>query len=113
MNSAIADMFFQSAAGASSENDMYFAVPHFMFLDNYVKPQSPAIRGAGCFSGDFEAYTAPTIYDLLMSCSVTWGIYAEGWVSRRQVHHVLDIETLLYLLYRMLLLVHPSVLLNI
>ena len=79
MNSAIMDHFFQSAIGASSENDMYFAIPQFMFVDNTVIAQNSSMNGARCYSSAFDSYYAPTIYDLLNSCSVTWAMYAEGW----------------------------------
>jgi phospholipase C len=82
MNSAMADRFFQSAVGASSENDMYFAIPQFMFLDNTFVPQNSSLNGARCYSEathDFMSYFGATIYDLLDSCSVSWVAYAEGW----------------------------------
>jgi len=81
MNSAIGDHFFQSAIGASSMNDVYFARPQFMFLDNYYSPQNNSWNGARCLSGPFISFTAPTIFDLLSSCStpIPWAMYADGW----------------------------------
>jgi len=79
MNSATGDHFFQASQGASSMNDMYLALPHFLFLDNNFVPQNSSLNGARCYSSGFVTYTAPTIYDLLNSCSVSWSMYADGW----------------------------------
>jgi len=79
MNSALADHFFQAAVGASSENDMYYAIPQFMFRDNEQVPQNSSLNGARCYSTNFITYTAPTIYDLLTQCGVSWAMYAQGW----------------------------------
>lgn len=79
---AIADRFFQSAAGASSENDMYYITGQFLFIDNDYKPQNSSLNGARCFflkSDRFVTYYNPTILDLLNECDISWANYAEGW----------------------------------
>jgi phospholipase C len=74
---AISDRFFQSSAGASSQNDMYFAGGKFFFLDNTYAPQNKKIPGAQCRE-NFIAYTDPTIADLLNTCQVSWTFYGQG-----------------------------------
>lgn len=76
---AISDRFFQSAAGASCQNDMYFAGSKFFFRDNDYVPQSPFLNGANCYSGTFINYTDATIADLFNQCQVSWSFYAEGF----------------------------------
>jgi phospholipase C len=74
---AIADRYFQPAAGASSENDMYLARGAFVFVDNSWVPPT---AGSGCYaSSALKSYPEPTIGDLLESCSVPWAFYAEGY----------------------------------
>ncbi|CAF3086368.1 unnamed protein product, partial [Rotaria sp. Silwood2] len=75
----IADNFFQSAVGASSENDMYFATGKFLFLDNSVVSQNPNLNGACCYKANFKSYYSTTIADLLNYCSIHWTFYAEGY----------------------------------
>jgi phospholipase C len=74
---AISDSFFQSSAGASSQNDMYFAGGKFFFLDNTYAPQNKKIPGAQC-RDNFISYTDPTIADLLNTCKVSWTFYGQG-----------------------------------
>jgi phospholipase C len=76
---AIADNFFQSAIGASSENDMYFATGKFLFLDNEAVPQNSNLNGARCYTHGFRSYSSTTIADLLNYCSIDWTFYAEGY----------------------------------
>lgn len=79
---AIADNFFQSSAGASCQNNMFFAAAKFVFLDNVSIPQSRQINGAKCFkegSDKFNSYYDPTIADVLNVCNITWTFYAEGF----------------------------------
>ncbi|CAF3732608.1 unnamed protein product [Rotaria sp. Silwood1] len=76
---AMADNFFQSAAGASSENDMYFATGKFLFLDNSVIAQNPNLNGARCYTKNFKSYYSTTIADLLNYCGISWTFYAEGY----------------------------------
>ncbi|ORY41940.1 phosphoesterase-domain-containing protein, partial [Rhizoclosmatium globosum] len=74
---AMADRFFQSAAGQSSMNDMYFARGSFVFNDNDAVPQSD-----GCynpFSSSKKSYQDPTIADLLVQCGVSWTFYAQDF----------------------------------
>jgi phospholipase C len=76
---AIADNFFQSAIGASSENDMYFATGKFLFLDNDAVPQNSHLNGARCYTHGFRSYSSTTIADLLNYCGIDWTFYAEGY----------------------------------
>ncbi|CAF5129812.1 unnamed protein product, partial [Rotaria sp. Silwood1] len=78
-SSAIADNFFQSAIGASSENDMYFATGKFVLLDNNVIAQNPNLNGARCYTKNFKSYYSTTIADLLNYCDIDWTFYAEGY----------------------------------
>jgi phospholipase C len=76
---AIADRYFQPLAGASSANDMYFAVARFVFTDNEYKPAS---NGKGCIAPTTptKTYTGQkTIADLLIDAGHTFGYYAEGY----------------------------------
>jgi phospholipase C len=75
---AIADRYFQSIAGQSSANDMYFAVAKEVFLDNAFAPKA---TGSQCsITSATTSYAGQTtVADLLKSAgaSVTW--YAEGY----------------------------------
>jgi phospholipase C len=76
-NGALADRYFQSIAGQSSANDMYFAVAKEVFIDNAYKPDAP---GKQCNFSPVKTYTGETtIADLLKTAGkkVTW--YSEGW----------------------------------
>ena len=78
-NFAIADRFFQSAAGASSENDMYFARAKYVFLDN---TEFPISKKATCYyypKGQGVSYDDKMIGDVMNECGVTWSFYAEGY----------------------------------
>ncbi|KAJ3280961.1 hypothetical protein HDU79_011210 [Rhizoclosmatium sp. JEL0117] len=74
---AMSDRHFQSAVGASSQNDMYFARGAFVFLDNQYVPNLPA--SAACYSGNLKDYSEPTIADLLTQCDVSFTFYAQGY----------------------------------
>ena len=75
---AIADRHFQSSAGASSQNDMYFARGAWVFDDNAYVPNSKV--GSACYSsGSKVSYTDKTIADLLVTCGVSWSFYIEGY----------------------------------
>ena len=84
-NYALADRFFQSSAGASSQNDMYLMSGEFLFLDNEVSPQNRGLIGARCYflspNNVYLSYENPTILDLLDTCNVAWKIYAEGYAQ--------------------------------
>jgi phospholipase C len=76
---AIADRYFQSIAGQSSSNDMYFAVAKEVFIDNAYKPNA---LGQNCdFNPQAMEFTGQTIADLLTSAGkkVTW--YSEGYAK--------------------------------
>ena len=82
---SLADNFFQSAVGASSENDMYLMTGEFLFLDDQVSPQNPELIGARCYflspTNVYLSYYNPTILDLLDTCNVTWSIYSQGYAQ--------------------------------
>ena len=74
---AMADRYFQPAAGASSENDMYLARGAFVFVDNSWVPPT---AGSGCYAAsERKSYPEPTVGDLLEACSVSWSFYAQGY----------------------------------
>jgi phospholipase C len=74
---AMADRYFQPAAGASSENDMYLARGAFVFVDNSWVPPT---AGSGCYSQSArKSFHEPTAGDLLEACSVSWSFYAQGY----------------------------------
>jgi phospholipase C len=77
---ALADRYFQSIAGASSTNDMYFAVAKEVFVDNTVKPGTP---GSACsLAPTIAKYEGqPTIASLLQDAGKTFHVYAEGYAD--------------------------------
>jgi phospholipase C len=76
---AIADNFFQSSAGASAQNNMYFAAAKYFFKDNEMKPQNKDLKGNQCFDNSFISYYDNTIADLLNKCDITWTFYSAGY----------------------------------
>jgi len=79
---ALADRYFQSLAGASSANDMYFAVAKYVFTDNAYKPNS---NGKGCtLPGATITYKGEkTIADLLIEKGHGFAFYAEGYAAMK------------------------------
>jgi phospholipase C len=82
---ALADRYFQSVAGGSSSNDMYFAGARFVFRDNAKMPESVG-SPVGCFwqgacvTGTPTTYSGETtIADLLVAAGKTFTVYADGW----------------------------------
>jgi phospholipase C len=83
-NGALADRYFQPLVGASSSNDMYFAVAHFEFVDNASVPN---VIGKGCadwtgmcLDGTGVTYSGETtIADLLVKAGFTFAVYADGY----------------------------------
>ena len=74
---AMADRNFQPLVGASSANDMYFAVAKMVFNDNEVKPDA---IGAQCdFAPKVVTYDGQTIFDVLGAAGKTYGVYGEGY----------------------------------
>ncbi|MDB5105646.1 MAG: Phosphoesterase- protein [Fibrobacteres bacterium] len=73
---AMGDRYFQSAAGASSMNDMYLARGAYVFTDNSAVPDGPGKECADPAS--IRDFTEPTIGDLLDGCKVDWAWYGEG-----------------------------------
>lgn len=80
---ALADRYFQPAAGASSQNDMYFARASHVFIDNNKFPVGSV--GSNChyfqhrIPSEIELYYDPTIVEILASCGFTLKTYAEGF----------------------------------
>ncbi|KAI8901374.1 phosphoesterase family-domain-containing protein [Globomyces pollinis-pini] len=70
---ALADRFFQSAPGASSQSDMYYARGAFVFKDNDHVPPSHNCQN------NKQSYDDPTIANLLIDCDVSFTFYAEGY----------------------------------
>src|SRR5205807_2173769 len=75
-NYAIADRFFQSVAGASSANDMYFAGGRFAFFDNEYGPEA-----IGDYRGARNKVTLrdANIADLLLRNGISFGMFIEGY----------------------------------
>lgn len=88
-NYAMSDRFFQSSAGASSQNDMFFATGKFLFVDNSYAPQNKNIPGAKCKS-DFISYNDPTIADLLNTCGISWTFYGQGLREKSRTQYDCD-----------------------
>lgn len=76
-NGALADRYFQSIAGQSSANDMYFVRAQFVFGDNQFKPD--AIGQACSFLPTTMTFAGPTLGDFLDQAGVSWSFYAEGY----------------------------------
>jgi phospholipase C len=80
---AMGDRVFQSIAGASSANNMYYVRGKFVFLDNAF--ESTGV-GGDCAGGPFRQYYDTTIGDLLNACGVSWTFYAEGYRQAAEAH---------------------------
>ena len=82
-NYSLADMFFQPNAGASSQNDMYFARASHVFIDN--RKIGMGSFGSNCWYhvhfllDEYQVYYDPTITALLSHCNMTLRTYAEGY----------------------------------
>lgn len=80
---ALADRYFQPAAGASSENDMYFARASYVFKNNGMIPTGSV--GSNCWylvhgiPNEYSAYYDPSITGLLAKCGLVLRTYAEGY----------------------------------
>ncbi|KAJ3016673.1 UNVERIFIED_CONTAM: hypothetical protein HDU68_012087, partial [Siphonaria sp. JEL0065] len=78
-NYAMSDRFFQSAPGASSQGEMYFARGAYVFTDNSFAPATSTGRGSTCSGSNCIFYNDPTIGDLLQTCQVPFKFYHVGW----------------------------------
>ncbi|MHB8420166.1 MAG: alkaline phosphatase family protein [Myxococcales bacterium] len=81
---ALADRYFQPAAGASSENDMYFAGARFFFADN---TEIPDTLGEACTAAAgpptrFDA--GQTVADVLADAGAAFTFYADGYAAMKQ-----------------------------
>lgn len=74
---ALADRYFQSIAGQSAANNMYFVRAQWVFTDNDFKPD--ALGQACSFIPDAMSFPGPTIGDLLDDAGVSWAWYIEGY----------------------------------
>ncbi|KAI8618164.1 phosphoesterase family-domain-containing protein [Chytriomyces sp. MP71] len=72
---AMSDRFFQSAPGASSQGDMFFARGAFVFLDNSYAPDTSIGLQGTCSSWNCKSYNDPTIGELLQTCGVPMAFY--------------------------------------
>ena len=78
-NGALADRYFQSIAGQTLANDMFFAVAKSVFLDNSERPASIG-QACNVATGAPKTYTGPsTIADLVLGAGRTFAFYAEGY----------------------------------
>ncbi len=82
-NFSLADRFFQSNAGASSQNNMYLARAAHVFIDNRKSPLGSI--GSNCIYlirfllDELQLYYDPTISHLLAYCNFTLRSYVEGY----------------------------------
>jgi phospholipase C len=82
---SIADNYYHSSAGASSQNDMYFSRAAFVFKDNSYVPDAV---GTNCYLPlQKKTFYDPTITSLLSACNVTWSMYAEGYTYAAENPH--------------------------
>ncbi|ORY37048.1 hypothetical protein BCR33DRAFT_469003 [Rhizoclosmatium globosum] len=81
-NYAMSDRFYQSAPGASSQGEMYFARGAFVFKDNNDYPaNSQALGTAKACTSNCASFQDPTIGDLLQGCNVDMKFYHVGFQS--------------------------------
>jgi phospholipase C len=81
---ALADHYFQSIAGASSSNDMYFARAQYVFTDNSLIPASAGSVCGGEPSPARRIFEDKTIGSLLEEHGTPWAFYAEGYEATLQ-----------------------------
>lgn len=80
---AISDRYFQAAAGASSQNDMFFARASYVFKDNVKIPIGSI--GSNCWylkhgiPDEIAIYYDPSVTSLLDKCDFILKSYAEGY----------------------------------
>ncbi len=76
---ALADRYFQSEVGASSANDMYFAVARHVFDDNSVAPMA---RNADCVDlAPQMRLQGRTVADLVLDAGFSFAVYIEGYAD--------------------------------
>ncbi|KAJ3295772.1 hypothetical protein HDU79_008468 [Rhizoclosmatium sp. JEL0117] len=81
-NYAMSDRFYQSAPGASSQGEMYFARGAFVFKDNNDYPaNSKALGLLKACTSNCASFQDPTIGDLLQGCNVDMKFYHVGFQS--------------------------------
>jgi phospholipase C len=85
---ALADNYFQPTAGASSQNDMFFARASYVFRDNVKIPIGSI--GSNCWylthgiPSEIEMFYDPSITSLLAKCGKIIKSYAEGYRNASQ-----------------------------
>jgi phospholipase C len=84
---ALADRYFQSIAGGSWSNNLYFARAQYVFTDNAYAPNA---EGIGCTPAYYvqsmgkTLYNVPTIGDLLLANGKSFASYGEGYTAMVQ-----------------------------
>ncbi len=76
---AVADRYFQPAAGASSENDMYLAGARFYFVDNTIIPDSIGYQCTAAAGPPTRFDGGETVADLVIAAGGSFAFYAEGY----------------------------------
>lgn len=80
---ALGDRYFQSVAGQSSSNNMYFTTARFVFKDNDLIPNAV---GHGCwyqFRSTTRLTGQKTIADLMLTAGHTFAVYSEGYQAMK------------------------------
>ena len=89
---ALADRYFQPAAGGTASNDIYFAEARFRFVDNDGMPAvtvgtDPStgylcVDSNGlCLAPARTTWQAPTIADVLLDHGKSFAVYADGYAE--------------------------------
>ncbi len=81
---ALADRYFQPAAGASSENDMYLAAARFFFVDNTVIPEALGDTCTVAAGPPTRFDGGQTIADVVMASGGSFAFYADGYAAMKQ-----------------------------
>ncbi len=81
---AIADRYFQPAAGASSENDMYLAGARFYFVDNTEIPDSIGYACTAAAGPPTRFDGGETVADVVLAAGGTFAFYADGYAAMKQ-----------------------------
>ena len=83
---ALADRYFQSVAGQSTSNDMYFWTTRFEFVDNAYDAQAVGTKCSTTLTKkEYDDVTDPTanrnLGKTLSDAGVTWAWYGEGYAA--------------------------------
>lgn len=78
---SLADNFFQSSVGASSQNDMYLWMARYVFKDNTAEP---AAVGSQCPTArTTTSFNTPNLGAALTTGHVSWAWYAQGYAAMK------------------------------